>query len=246
MKTLHIWRREFGAYFRSPFGFVVLAAFLLLSGYFFYSDLVFFFLWGGQSLHRGLWDHAFLDMRLVLLLVVPLITMRLFAEERKLGTMELLWTYPVTDRQIVAGKFLASFSFLLLMVTPTALYPQVVALLCAVSPGPLIAAYLGIVLLGTAFIACGMAASSITESQVLSAVLTYAVLVLSWFLTWNEAIASEPVMRGLLYLSLFDRFYGFASGVIDTSDIAFFLVFTGFSLFLTLRVLESRSWRGVW
>ncbi len=246
MKTLHIWRREFGAYFRSPFGFVVLAAFLLLSGYFFYSDLLFFFLWGGQSLHRGLWDHAFLDMRLVLLLVVPLITMRLFAEERKLGTMELLWTYPVTDREIVAGKFLASSSFLLLMVTPTALYPQVLALLCAVSPGPLIAAYLGIVLLGTAFIACGMAASSITESQVLSAVLTYAVLVLSWFLTWNEAIASEPVMRGLLYLSLFDRFYSFASGVIDTSDIAFFVVFIGFFLFLTLRVLESRNWRGVW
>ena len=100
--------------------------------------------------------------------------------------------------------------------------------------------------LGTAFIACGMAASSITENQILSAVLTYAVLVLSWFLTWNEAIASEPVMRALLYVSLFDRFYGFASGVIHTRDIAFFLLFTGFFLFLTLRVLQSRSWRGVW
>lgn len=246
MKTLHIWRREFGAYFRSPLGFVVLAVFLLLSGYFFYSDLVFFILWGGQSLHLGLWRHVFLDMRLVLLLVVPLITMRLFAEERRLGTIELLWTYPVTDREIVAGKFLACFSFLILMVAPTALYPQILALLHPVSMGPLVAAYLGTVLLGTAFIACGMAASSITESQILSAVVTYAVLVLSWFLTWNEAVASEYLMRGLLYLSLFDRFYGFTSGVIDTRDIAFFLLFTGFFLFLTLRVLQSRNWRGVW
>jgi ABC-2 type transport system permease protein len=132
------------------------------------------------------------------------------------------------------------------MIAPTVLYPRLLAELHPVNPGPLVAAFLGTVLLGAAFIACGMAASSITENQILSAVLTYAVLVLSWFLTWNEAIASEPVMRGLLYVSLFDRFYGFASGVIHTKDIVFFLLFTWFFLFLTLRVLRSRNWRGLW
>ena len=110
MKVLSIWRRELGAYFRSPMGLIVLAAFLLLAGYFFYSNLVFFILWGGKSLRTGLWSNVFLDMRFLLLLLVPLVTMRAFAEERRLGTIELLWTYPVADREIVAGKFLVSVS----------------------------------------------------------------------------------------------------------------------------------------
>jgi ABC-2 type transport system permease protein len=246
VKILYIWRREFGAYFRSPLGFVVLAVFLLLSGYFFYSQLVFFVLWGGTSLPTGLWLYVFLDMRLMLLLVVPLTTMRLFAEERKLGTIELLWTYPVADSHIVVGKFLAAVSFLLIMIAPTVLYPSVLTLLHPISLGPLAAAYLGIVLLGSAFVACGMAASSITDSQIVSAVLTYAVLLFSWFVTWNEAVASERVMQVLLQLSLFDHFYNFARGVIDTHDAAYFVLLTAFFLFVTVRVLQSRSWRGIW
>jgi ABC-2 type transport system permease protein len=246
MKAVHIWGRELGAYARSPLGVVVPAAFLLLSGYFFYSELVFFVLWGGESLPNDLWRFVFLDMRLLLLVVVPLVTMKLFAEERKLGTIELLWTYPVADWEIVAGKFLAALSIVLLLLAPTILYPCVLALLHPVEPGPLVAAYLGIALLGAAFVACGMAASSLTESQLASAVLTYAVLLLFWFLTWNEAAASEPVMRVLLQLSLFDRFYGFAGGLIETKDVAYFVLFSAFFLFLTIRVLQSRNWRGVW
>lgn len=245
MKAIHIWGRELGTYVRSPLGVAVPAMFLLLSGYFFYSELVFFVLWGGESLPNDLWRFVFLDMRLVLLLLIPLITMRLFAEERKVGTIELLWTYPVTDWEIVAGKFLAALSILLAIVAPTILYPCMLATLHPVAPGPLIAAYAGLLLLGTAFIACGMAASSLTDSQLVSAVLTYALLLLFWFLTWNEAVASEGVMRILLQVSLFDRFYGFASGVVDTEDVVYFVVFAAFFLFLTVRILQSRNWRGV-
>lgn len=245
MKIAHICRRELGTYFRSPRGFVVVAAFLLLAGYFFYSNLVFFILWGGASLPMGLWRHVFLDIRLLLLLVIPLVTMRLFAEERKLGTIELLWTYPVTDLQIVTGKFMASLSFLFIMIAPTIVYPITLSMFHPIAAGPLIAGYLGILLMGTAFIACGMAASSITDSQIIAAVLTYGVLLLSWFLTWNEAVASEGLMRILLLVSLFERFYGFAIGVIDTRDVAYFLFFTAFFLFVTIRVLQSRNWRGV-
>lgn len=245
MKVVHIWRRELGAYFSSPRGFVVAAAFLLLAGYFFYSNLVFFIMWGGASLPKGLWRHVFLDIRLLLLLVMPLVTMRLFAEERRFGTIELLWTYPVTDLQLVAGKFMASFSFLLIMVVPTIVYPITLSMFHPVAAGPLVAAYLGIVLMGAAFIACGMAASSITDSQIVAAVLTYAILLFSWFLTWNEAVASEGLMRVLLLMSLFERFYGFAGGVVDSRDAAYFLLFTGFFLFATVRVLQSRNWRGV-
>ena len=245
MKVVHIWRREFGAYFRSPLGIVLLAAFLLLSGFFFYSNLLFFVLWGGASLPTGLWRPVFLDIRLLLLLMLPLITMRLFAEERKLGTMELLWTFPVRDRDIVAGKFLASVSFLLVMITPTILYPVLLTFLYPVEPGPVFAGYIGVLLLGTAFIACGMAASSMTENQIVAAAMTYGVLLLSWFLTWNEAVAPEGIMRLMLLFSLFERFYGFANGVVDTRDVAYFFLFVTFFLFLNLRALQSRDWRGI-
>jgi ABC-2 type transport system permease protein len=246
MKAFYVWRQELGGYFRSPLGYILLGVFLLLAGYFFYGDLVFFVLFGGESLTMGLWRYVFLDMRLVLLLVLPLITMRSFAEERKLGTIELLWTYPVRDVEIIAGKFLAAVSFLLLMLAPTVLYGGLLALVHPFDAGSLLVAYAGVVLLGTAFIACGMAASSLTESQVVSAMLAYGVLMLSWFLTWNEGIASEGFARVLLALSLFDHFYNFARGVIDTRDVAYFLLFTAFFLFLALRALQSRSWRGVW
>jgi ABC-2 type transport system permease protein len=245
MKALHVWRRELGAYFRSPLGFVVLAVFLLLAGYFFYSDLLFYALWGGASFESGLWERVFLDVRLVLLLTIPLVTMRLFAEERKLGTMELLWSYPVSDASIMAGKFLASLSFLLIMLAPTLAYPCLLGRLHPVDAAPLVAGYLGLLLLGTAFVACGMAASSLTENQVVAAVLAYGVLLLSWFGTWNEAVAGETVMRLLLLLSLFERFYGFATGVVDTRDVVYFVLFTAFFLFLTTRILQSRSWRGL-
>jgi len=110
---------------------------------------------------------------------------------------------------------------------------------------PLAAAYLGIFLLGTAFIACGMFVSSLTENQVVSAMGTYGILVFFWFLTWNEEAASQRLLGLLLRLSLFDRFYNFARGVIDTKDVVFFVVFSGFFLFLTLQSLNVRAWRGV-
>ncbi len=104
MKLLVICRRELSAYFGSIVAYVLLAVFLVLSGYFFYSDLVFFVLFGGFTLPTGLWQFVFLDMRLVAMLILPLVTMRLFAEEKKLGTLELLWTYPVRDGEIVARQ----------------------------------------------------------------------------------------------------------------------------------------------
>jgi len=245
MKSLIVCRRELRAYFTSYIAYVLLAVFLLLSGYFFYSDLIFFILFGGYVLPTGLWQFVFLDMRLCLLLVLPLMTMRLFAEERKLGTIELLWTYPVRDAQIVAGKFLACWLFFLLMLLLTAINPLIFYRFYQFAAGPLLAAYLGIFLLGTAFIACGLFVSSLTENQVVSAMATYGILVFFWFLTWNEEATSQTLLRTLLRLSLFDRFYNFSRGVIDTRDVAFFLLFTAVFLFLTLQSLSVRSWRGV-
>ena len=245
MKFLVVCRRELLSYFTSYIAYILLAVFLLLSGYFFYSDLIFFVLFGGYVLPTGLWQFVFLDMRLCLLLVLPLMTMRLFAEEKKLGTIELLWTYPVRDGEIVTGKFLACWLFFLVMLLLTAINPVIFYRFYQFDVGPLLAAYLGIFLLGTAFIACGLFVSSLTENQVVSAMATYGILVFFWFMTWNEEAASQSILQAMLRLSLFDRFYNFSRGVIDTRDVAFFVLFTVFFLFLTLQSLGVRKWRGV-
>lgn len=245
MKLLVICRRELSAYFGSVVAYVLLAVFLVLSGYFFYSDLVFFILFGGATLASGLWQFVFLDMRMVAMLILPLLTMRLFAEEKKLGTLELLWTYPVRDAEIVLGKFLAAWLFYVAMLIPTAAGPIVFHWYHPFDVPPVLAGYLGMVLLGSAFIACGLFVSSLTENQVVSAMVTYGIIVLFWFLTWNEEAATHDVMRWLLGVSLFDRFFNFTRGVIDTRDVAFFLLFIAFFLFLTWQSLATRSWRGV-
>jgi gliding motility-associated transport system permease protein len=245
LKLLVICRRELSSYFGSVTAYILLAVFLLLSGYFFYSDLIFFVLFGGFTLATGLWQFVFLDMRLVAMLILPLVTMRLFAEEKKLGTMELLWTYPVRDSEIVLGKFLAAWLFFLAMLVPTAAAPLVFQHYQPFELAPVLAGYLGMLLLGSAFIACGLFVSSLTENQVVSAMVTYGILVLFWFITWNEEAGTQEVMRLLLGVSLFDRFFNFTRGVIDTKDVAFFVMFVAFFLFLTWQSLATRTWRGV-
>ena len=243
-KTWLVCRRELAAMGGGPLAWVLGAAFLLLTGYFFYSDLVFFVLVGGANQARGLWRFVFLDFRLVALLVLPVLTMRLFAEERKQGTLELLWTWPVRDREVLAGKFLAVLLVYLAMLAGTLVGPGILWVLHPFAPGPVVAGYVGLVLLGMAFLACGTAASTVTEHQVVAALLTYAVLVFAWFADWNEAAIGERIAPVLLQLSLFDRFYGFAQGVITGQDAAYFVALTAFFLFLALRSLESRAWRG--
>lgn len=245
-RVLALLRKELHATFAQPLLYVVAAVFLLLAGYYFYSDLGFFITFGfGENIFQNFFQLLFVDLRLVLLLTVPLLTMRLFAEEKKLGTIELLWTYPVRDGEIVLGKFLAALLFYLAMLAPSAVGPILFYQFHAFDVPPVLAGYLGLVLLGAAFIACGLFVSSLTENQVVSAMVTYGIIVLFWFLTWNEEVAAHDVVRWLLGISLFDRFFNFTRGVIDTRDVVFFVLFILFFLFLTWQSLATRSWRGV-
>ena len=249
MNFLSILKKELRLYFQSPIAYIIITIFLALSAFFFYTDLIYFNLTntgGAGSLTLGLWQYFFQDMRYILLLVIPLLTMRLFAEEIKLGTIELLFTYPVRDIEILAGKFLASSCLFTLMLAFTLSYPLFLTIIWkSVEPKSLFAGYLGLFLLGTSFIACGTFISSLTENQVVAAIGTLGVLILFWFLTWNEAVAEPRLMEILLRLSLFDRSYNFFRGVIDTRDIIFFILFIIFFLFLTLQALNSRKWRGL-
>jgi ABC-2 type transport system permease protein len=245
VKLVAILRRELAALLGAPLGWAVTTVFLVLSGYFFYTNLSFFVLMGGFDLNRGLWQYQFQDMRLVLLLVAPLITMRSFAEERRQGTLELLWAYPVRDESLVAGKYAAVWIVVALMLASTLTYPVVLARIYPIDWPSVLAGYAGLLLLAAAFLACGLFVSSLVESQLVAAAVTVGILLLFWTLTWNEAAASEAVLSWLAPLSLFDRFHSFARGAVDSKDVVFFVLFAGFFLFLTLLSLESRSWRGL-
>lgn len=245
MTFLALFRKELLSYVVSPLFYVVAAVFLCLSGYYFYTDLIFFVTFGfGMNILENFWQLLLVDLRLVMLLSIPLLTMRLFAEEKKLGTIELLLTYPVRDGEVFFAKFAACAAVFGVMLAGTLLYPIYVSFLQPFPWPPLVAGYLGLFLLGLSFIACGVFVSSLTESQVVAGMATTGILLLFWIMSWNEAATSPGLLRILVRVSMFDHFQTFARGVIDARDVAYFLSFIGFFGFLTLRVLESRKWRG--
>ena len=244
-KVLAIARRDLGVVFGGPLAWTLVGAFTFLAGYFFYTDLTFYVLFGGGNLPMGLWRYVFMHDRLVAMLVLPLVTMRLVAEERKLGTLELLWSLPVRDRDVLGGKLIAAVVTYLVLLVGSAIGPIVLWVLHPYAVPPVLAGYLGLFLLGLAFIACGLAASCMSENQVVSAMLTYGVLVFLWFVSSNAASMGESLAWIVTGVSLFDRFYGFAQGVIDLRDVVFFVAFTVLFLFLALRALGARAWRGI-
>ena len=246
MGVYYILQRELRSYFQFFIAYVLIAVFLLLAGYFFYTDLVMYVLWSFQKVaFTKIWEYYFNDLRYVLIIVIPPLTMRLFAEEKKLGTIELLWTYPLRDWELLAGKFFAALFFLFLMLALTLVYPIITYFLYDIDIAPVFAGYLGLFLLGSSFIACGILISSLTENQIVAAIGTFGLLIMFWFLTWNEAAANEKLMNILLNFSLFDRLQTFTKGAIDLKDLIFFLNFHGFFIFLTLLSLTTRKWRGI-
>ena len=245
MSVLALAGKELALYFTSFLFYALAAVFLVLAGFFFYTNLGFFVLMGGMDLPRGLWQYEFLDIQRLLLVLVPLRTMRLFAEERRQGTLELLWTYPVRDAEIIAGKFLACLVVVTILLAATTVYPLVLARFYPVAVGPLAAGYLGLVLLGAAFVACGLCLSALTESQLVAGASTYGLLLFFWMVSWNEAAVNEVTRQLLVPFSLFDRFHPFAVGAVDTKNVAYLALFTAAFLALTFLALDARRWRGL-
>ncbi len=244
-----IFKKEVKAYFSATSTHVVLTIFLVLSGFFFWTDMAWYEkvnVLGTSSVVSGLWVYYFNDLRFILIFVLPLMTMRLFAEEKKLGTIELITTYPIRDAEILAGKYLACMLVFLLMLCLTFANVLLVGIIWDFAEiEPVMTGYLGIFLLGCSLIACGVFVSSLTDNQVVAATGTMGLFILFWFLTWNEMIGSEELIQVLKRLSLFDRVFDFLEGKVNTRDIAFFILITWFFLFLTLRSLSSRAWKGI-
>lgn len=256
---LAIYRREIGGYFVSPVAYIVVGLFLLLAGYFFYNILGVFIQrammaqmqaarFGGppQTDVPGMVIRNFFGIvSTIVLFLVPMLTMGIYAEERKRGTMELLLTSPLTEFQIAAGKFLASFTLFVVMLLPTLIYLAAMDLYS--EPGlpwrVVGSGYLGILLLGAVLIATGSFISSLTESQIIAAVVTFAVFLLLWVLDFGIRDSSTTMGAALQYLSILRHFEDFSRGVIDTSSIIFYLSLVALALFLTLRALDSMRWR---
>jgi ABC-2 type transport system permease protein len=244
-RMLAVTRKELRSYFAFPLVYVLSGVFLVLAGYYAYTDLVFFVTMAfAHDIIQNYWSLLFTDIRLCLLLTLPFITMRLFAEERKLGTIELLYTYPLRDGEVLGGKYLASMTIFVMMLALTMLYPIFLYSVHSFPLFPLAAGYLGVLLIGGAFIAFGIFISSMCESQVMAGLGTVLPLLFFWILNWNEAAFTNSWLDTLRAFSLFDQFGGFAKGVIDLNHVTYFIFFIAFFLFLTQRSMEARKWTG--
>jgi gliding motility-associated transport system permease protein len=254
-----IYRREMYHYFVSPIAYIVVGVFLGLSGYFFNIILVavieMSFREGYQAAQLGAaanFDVPGLVLRSFLnllgslsLFIIPALTMGVYAEEKKRGTMELLLTSPVTDAQIVLGKFFATLTLFVILLLPTLGYQ--IFLFHSSHPAPpwriVLAGYLGVLLLGSVLIGLGSLISSLTENQIVAAVVTFGVFLVLWVLDAGIRGSGGTLRAVLRYISMLRRYRDFTMGIVDTASLVFFLSATVLILFLTLRSLDSMRWR---
>ena len=253
-----ILSRELRAYFSSPIAYVVITMFLIITGYFFYNLIATFSVISFQAqanpmmarqynllnINETVVRPLFGNISIIMLLMTPLLTMRLLAEERKAGTMELLLTYPVRDIEVVMGKFLACFMVFLAMICSTFLYPCLLLLLGEPELMPIITGYTGLILLGAAFIALGLFTSSLTENQIIAASMAFGILFVFWLMSYSVNLVSPGLGQIVSYIAITEHLESLAKGVVDTEDIIYYLLFVTLFLFLTLRSLESKRWRG--
>ncbi len=251
---LAIWQREMKAYFVSPIAYVVLTVFLFLSGFFFYSILAAVVQstmmqaqlgQGAQPIDvPGIISRNFFGTTsVVLLFMIPMLTMGLFSEEKKRGTIELLLTTPVGNFQAMMGKYLASLTFLLIMFAASAITISALFLYGQPELKPILSGYLGLMLYGAALLSVGLFVSTLTENQIVAVVITFGVILVLWLIE-SFATGAEGIAKNVLsYLSVIGHLDDFIKGVIDTSHIIFYLTFLFLGLFMTFRSLESMRWK---
>lgn len=249
-----MFKKELSITFSSPIFYAATFIFLVVSGYFFYTNTAYFSVLCFQAgtnpllseklnLSDMVIEPFFGDLSVILLLMLPLITMRMYAEEKKQGTIELLFTYPISDVAVLTGKFCATMLVLVTMLAGTIPYMIILEVFGNLEWGIIISGYLGIILLGGSFITLGIFTSSLTENQIVAAVLSFGALLLFWMFGWAKAISGPALGKVLEHISIIKHLDPFTRGLIDTRAIVFYVLFMFFWLFLTLRFLNSRYWR---
>jgi ABC-2 type transport system permease protein len=248
--------KELRSYFVSPIAYVVLTGFLLLGGWFFFNLLArFSFLLSIYSAMRNPEAQMRLNLNdfviapllhnlsVVLVILVPVITMRSFAEEKRSGTYELLMTSPLSITEIVAGKFLGALGFLIVMLALTGIYPIILLAYGNPEIGVIAAGYLGLLLLAVAFLTVGLLTSSFTENQIIAAVSCLVLLLLLYVISWPAETAGPVLGAVLKYVSLTEHFGEMVKGIVDTKELVYFGSVILLALFLTQRSVESVRWR---
>jgi ABC-2 type transport system permease protein len=232
-----ISRKEFVSYLTSPMAYVVTAIFLALSGAFFSTYLA-------STNYTDTSIRGFLDAaQILILLFAAVLTMRSIAEEKKLGTWELLLTAPIRDAEIILGKFLASLAILTGMLVLTLYYPILLIVFGDPDLGPIGTSYLGLLLLGSACLSIGIFASTLTTNQIVSAVVAGGTLFGLWFLGAASGFAPGALGEVLSYLSLSHHFPDFIRGVVDTKAVVYYLSVTALFLYLAMGSIETGRWR---
>jgi ABC-2 type transport system permease protein len=252
-----IYKREIRFYFTTPIAYVVIIIFTLIFGFLFYRSLVYYSQLSYQLMQNpaygqrldlvvGVFSPVFANNAIIFLMLIPPISMRLIAEEKKSGTIELLFTYHIKDIHIVMGKWLAASTIIFLMLLLTVPAPLMAFKFAGTAEwGPILSGYMGMFLMGLSFLSLGVLISALSENQIVSIIISYGVLLAFWFLGWVvDPNSGRPIGKVLGEMSIIDHLSNSVKGVIDTRDILYFVLFIFVSLFLTHRVLESKRWRG--
>ena len=232
-----IARRELSVYLLSPMAYVISTVFLAVMG----GLAGFILYYSREATMRYVFMHAV--SLLFLVLVSQLLTMRLLADEQRLGTLELLLTAPIRDWEVVVGKYLAAVCVWLIMVLLTGYFPVVLIRIGNPDVGAMLSGYLGYFLLGSALMAIGVFASSLTQNQIVASMVGLGISLMLWLSGALAEIVGDTVREVVAYLPIFDHYFDFVRGVIDTKDIIYYLSLIALFLFLTTRVVESKRWK---
>lgn len=238
LKTIYIlYKKELVSYFNSPIAYIFIGVFLVVGNWLFFNN---FFLYGQVSMRA-----YFSLLPWIFLFLSPAITMRLWAEEKKSGTIEFLLTLPVTDWQVVLAKFLSSLSFLFISLLLSMTLPVTMAMLGNVDMGPIIGGYLGALFLGGAYLSLGLFISSLTKNQIIAFVLGLVVCFLAFIIGADFAVMGAPqfFVPIMKFLGLGSHFANISKGVIDSKDLIYYSSFIFIFLWLNARVIETRGWK---
>jgi ABC-2 type transport system permease protein len=252
--TLAIADKELRSYFASPIAYILIGLFSLLFGWFFYvylmafnqqsQQMMQFGQGGGANINQMMIRGLFQNTAVIILFVMPMITMRTYSEEKRSGTIELLLTSPVTDLEIIVGKFLGALALYAAMLLVTMLYMVMLFKISNPEWRPIAAGYLGLLLMGGCFLSAGLFISSLTKNQIVAGFLTFATFLMLWIINWIGE-SSGPMTRDIVaYLSIVEHFDDFARGIVDTKHVVYYLSFITFGLFLTAKSVDSERWRG--
>jgi ABC-2 type transport system permease protein len=250
--VLAIAGKELRSYFASPMGYILIGLFALLFGAFFRVYLTAFAqrsqqmaMGGGNiNVNEFLIAGVLHNAAIIILFIMPMITMRTYAEEKRSGTIELLLTSPLTDLQIILGKFLGAMGLFAAMLLVTAIDVAILFRLGNPEWKPVMTGYLGLLLLGGCFLSLGLLISSLTKNQIVAGGMTFGVFLLLWIVNWFADSVGPTTREVLNYLSITSHLDDFTRGILDTKHIVYYLSFITFGLFLTSKSVDSERWRG--